>query len=127
MELHLVKGFLPVVVDYNDDMEEWQGGYCMGPYVRIRTKYKDIDVGILNHELVHAKQWYSGFWSCFLIHPLRYKFDAGYRYDCELEAYRVQLDAYNTRFNPPNWCVNAIMEKYDLTVTREQVIADLAK
>jgi hypothetical protein len=114
--------------EWTDNMDEWQGGYAKGPFIKVRTKYKERnDAGIVLHEVTHTKQWWEGWYTVFLLHPLSYLISEDYRYDAEIEAYKKQLDCYNTRFNPPTWCVEAICTKYRLNVTPEQVIADLAK
>ncbi len=61
----------------------------MLPVILIRPKYKD-DLGLLEHEKVHVKQaWRNVFPP---IHAIRYSLDKSYRLDCEIEAYRKQLE-----------------------------------
>ena len=121
--LKFVYGIFPAFVFYTDNLAEWQGGCANGPVVRIRTKYKDVDTGILQHELTHVKQFYRmlGF------HGLLYLLFDTYRYRSEIEAYRVQLDCYGTRNAPPTWCIDAIMTKYRLSITVSQILKDLMK
>jgi hypothetical protein len=61
-----------------------------GPFVFIRPNYKH-DKGLLEHELIHIKQW----WRNPLFHALRYKFSKKYRLECEIEAYKHQLKFYD--------------------------------
>lgn len=56
-------------------------------FVFIRPRYKG-NKGLLAHELEHVKQWYRN----PLFHSLKYKFSKSYRLQCELSAYRMQLN-----------------------------------
>lgn len=57
-----------------------------GPIILIRPAYKN-DIGLLEHEKIHVKQ----FWRTFGLTGLFYLFSKKYRLDCEIEAYKEQL------------------------------------
>jgi len=87
--------------------------YTRGPFIFIRPNYKS-DVGLLEHEKVHVKQ----FWGTLGLHGLIYKMSKSYRLKCELEAYSVQLT-----YSPYSADIFAefIAEKYDLDISQEEV------
>ena len=120
MKIKFVFYVLPVLVIYVNSMKKF-AGFSYGPVVKIRKSHKD-DVGLLQHELTHSKQWYRtlGLWW------LLYRFAKRcYRY--ELEAYAVQLkyaDDYEAKLQK---FVDLIVDMYGLKVTRENVESDLRK
>lgn len=61
-------------------------GCARGPFIFIRPEYKS-DIGLLEHERVHAKQWYR----TVGLHSFLYLFSKQYRLKSEVEAYREQL------------------------------------
>lgn len=97
---------------------EPHAGCSMGPFICIRPKYKD-DIGLLEHEKVHRKQFFSSFG----LFPLFYSFSEKYRFNAEVEAYREQLKHYDeSRYNNlVTKFANFIVERYNLSnVTVEQ-------
>jgi hypothetical protein len=89
MSYIFVFGFCPIKLEYvsNDDADMgWAAGKSWGPVIKIKEAYKD-DEGLLQHEIVHSKQFYRtcGLWSIF------YRFISSWRYESEVEAYAVQL------------------------------------
>ncbi len=66
-------------------------GKANGMIITIDPEYKN-DKGLLEHELVHVKQFYK-----FPFHGFLYKFNKSYRLKCEIEAYKKQLE-----YNPLN-------------------------
>lgn len=88
--------------------------------IKIRPKYKE-DKGLLEHELVHAKQYSEN-----IFHALRVKFDKSYRYQCELEAYSKQAKVYAyVRKEQYVWMAEAISGKYGLNVSIDTALEDL--
>jgi hypothetical protein len=91
------------------------GGCSNGPVIRILEKYRN-DKGLLQHELMHVKQWFV--WSLLSIpvayvlyqlalfdylalailplsfHSVLYRFVTPYRFWCEVEAYKEQAKYY---------------------------------
>lgn len=113
---------------YTDDLPEGTGGRCQYPWfplygtcvITIKNKYRQ-DLGILNHELVHCKQYNSN-----ILHALLTKFCKAYRYQIELDAYTEQIKAYNyTNILEASWIINALCNKYNLDVPRDKVMADV--
>ena len=132
-------------IKYSDDMPEKFGGITRFWFVTIRPKYKD-DAGLLRHELTHVQQ----FWDCLFIsmvillvlfmtlqvhheyywlllltpatHGIFYATCRSYRFMVEVDAYANQLNVYKAT-DIPFWVQNAIMTKYGLNVTVDQINA----
>lgn len=117
--VRFVYGIIPVPVFYVDDLD-WAAGRAYGIFVRIKKGYED-DEGLIEHELQHIRQFYR----LPLIHFALYKFSAWYRYNAELECYKIQL-SYCTHYET---CVNHFAEflttRYGLKLEITQVIQDL--
>ena len=61
-------------------------GFTVGPLIFIRKAYRD-DVGLLEHEKVHVRQFYR-YWG---VGMLAYFVSQRFRLARKVEAYRVQL------------------------------------
>lgn len=68
-------------------------GNTRGFVVLIRRDHID-DKPVLEHELIHVRQFYRFFPLCF-IHSFLYLFWERYRLSCEIEAYKKQLSLYD--------------------------------
>lgn len=111
-----------VKIDYTTKgLEPWQGAvtkFPLFPYfglgtckIIINPKYSG-DKGILNHELVHEKQ-YKRKWN----HAVKYKFNKNYRLECELEAYKEQIKEYKYKdIKQCSWIIDALVNKYNLNI-----------
>ena len=86
-------------------------GITIGPFVFIRPEYK-ADVGLLNHELVHVKQ----FWKNPLM-GLLYQFSKTHRLHYEAEAYNTQL---NHAPNNLDRFAGFLVTNYNLQITLDQ-------
>jgi hypothetical protein len=81
--------------------------------VFIRPQYRN-DVGLLQHELTHVRQFYK----IPLIGAYLYRFSRKYRLHCELEAYREQLKHYQ---QDHSWLfAGYISKKYNLDISIEE-------
>ena len=109
------------------------GGTAQGPLIKILSKYKG-DIGLLEHEKTHVRQWYAvlaiGLLICTLLtllvslslwplyglalfsHQLLYKFVRPYRRWCEVKAYRKQIETGGYTSN--EFAVTMLVDKYDL-------------
>jgi len=69
-------------------------GYAKGYKIYILNKYKN-DVGILEHEKTHVRQWFY-----FLTFPFSFLYSnfKWFKLWAEVQAYKVQL-----KNNPPEW------------------------
>ena len=98
------------------------GGKSYGPVILIKEKYKE-DKGLLEHELVHSKQFYVTLGIAGLLYLLLPRV----KYAAELAAYRVQLgyasDSYRekaiARFT------TFIVSNYNLNVEVNSTMNDL--
>ena len=117
-------------VIYSDNLPEEFGGYCHTPIIPmfgtcrivIRPKYK-ADVGLLNHELVHVKQYNRNFF-----HGVLYSLSKEYRYKAELEAYTAQIKSYSYEtIGEAMWIVNSLFNKYELGLSHEKIQKDVQK
>ena len=120
MKIKFVYKILPVIVVYTDNLDPKWGGYCYGPFIKIRNKYID-DKGLLEHELTHSKQVYR----TMFLHGLMYKFSEKYRVKSEVEAYKVQASYYTDKDYHYNWMSDAILSKYDVKKYSKKEILDM--
>lgn len=133
---------------FTDDIKDGFGGYAKGPFIRMRPKYR-YDLGLLEHEKVHVRQWYSklaiglvvaglvlaaglvqGLPDLVMIaagiaagspgyHGLLYVTLRKYRLACEVSAYRTQLRQYGLNADM-EFAVRALVDKYKLGLTDDQ-------
>jgi hypothetical protein len=90
--------------------------YCT-PFIFIRPSHRG-DVGLVEHEKVHVKQ----FWRAFGLMGLFYAFSKKKRFQYEVEAYRRQLE-----FDPQKADLYAsfLATKYKLNVTEQEALEAL--
>lgn len=88
-------------------------GCTRGPVIFIRPEYKD-DIGLLEHEKVHVKQWYR----TLGLHSLLYLFSKDYKLKSEVEAYKKQLE-----YSPESIDLFAeyLSEDYGLNISVDKV------
>ncbi|WP_307987774.1 hypothetical protein [uncultured Pseudomonas sp.] len=111
------------------------GGTAQGPLIKILPKYKD-DIGLLEHEKTHVRQWYAvvGFalllstlltlfvspalWPLYglapVLHQSLYRFIRPYRRWCEVQAYRKQIESGG--YASHDFAASALVEKYCLNL-----------
>jgi len=121
---------------HTDNIPEKFGGESYGPLIKIRPKYEG-DQGLLEHEKVHVRQWYSVFvlglmacsamtllvsaswWPLYcvapLLHQLLYKYGRPYRRWCEVQAYRKQIATGG--YASHEFAVIALVDNYDLKIS----------
>lgn len=108
------------VIEWGDrKLREGTGGKCFykafSCEVIIKEKYRE-DMGIINHELDHYRQYKRLFW----YHSGMMLISAKYRLKIELEAYTEQVKAYDyTDKKQYDWIVNALFTKYNLGMSKE--------
>lgn len=129
-------------IKYTQKIVNGFGGTAQGPLIKILPKYKD-DVGLIEHEKTHVRQWYAvlslGLLFCTLLtllvspslwplygvapflHQLLYKFLRPYRRWCEVQAYRKQIAIGGYASN--EFAVTALVEKYDLGLSVDEARA----
>lgn len=115
MKLKFVFGLFPVFVFFVDSLGELTAGEARGPVVRILKSYAD-DAGLLEHELTHARQWYTlgllaalvalvaqrlgcQYWQITAalsvsLHSVLYAAVTPYRLWAEVQAYKIQARYY---------------------------------
>ena len=118
------------------------GGTAQGPLIKLLPKYQH-DVGLIEHEKTHVRQWYAvlgiglllctllalkvspAFWiACGVppfLHQLLYRFVRPYRHWSEVRAYRQQLAVGGYTSN--DFAVTALAEKYDLGLSVDEARA----
>jgi hypothetical protein len=98
------------------------GGMVNGFVIRILEKYWE-DEGLYQHELLHVKQF---FFRGLIVHLLRYRFSESYRYDCEVECYRKQLEYSGTKYRDDRHLfARYVQNLYGLDVSEMDVWKDL--
>ncbi|MDY7581180.1 hypothetical protein [Pseudomonas sp. CCI3.1] len=130
------------LIKYAKELPNGFGGTAQGPLIKILPKYKD-DIGLLEHEKVHVRQWYAwlalglligtlltllvspSLWPLFglapLLHQLLYKFTRPYRRWCEVQAYRKQIETGGYASN--EFAVIMLVDKYDLGLSVDEARA----
>ena len=88
-------------------------GFTILFVVLIRPEYIN-DIGLLTHELVHVKQ----FWSTFGLMPILYLLSREYRLQYEVEAYRAQMACYID--DRSALFASFLTKNYRLKITQEQ-------
>jgi len=113
-----VYGILPAIISYTDDMSEDFAGITKRFIIKIRLKNRN-DNGLLQHELVHVKQWYR----TFMLHSLLYNLSKKYRLNSEIEAYIVQLKVNKEEGKEDyiDFYAKRITEIYNLSLTTFEV------
>lgn len=119
MKIRMIYGVIPVPVFYVKSLG-WAAGRSNGFFVRIVEKYKD-DKGLLEHELQHCRQFYR----TFGLHGFLYKFSKKYRYNMEIECYRIQLKFCANRKATARKFAEFLTTRYDLDVSKARAIMDL--
>jgi hypothetical protein len=106
---------------YDDPLITYDGAAACarGPLIFIRPKYKG-DLGILEHERVHRKQWLR----TLSLHSWLYLFVPEYRLACEVEAYKEQAKWYQDDRLPK--FAGFISRNYGLKITEEAALKLLA-
>ena len=121
------------LIKFSEKLPNGFGGTAQGPLIKLLSKYKE-DVGLIEHEKTHVRQWYAVlvvglllgtllilFVSTYLwplcglapfLHQLLYKFVRPYRRWCEVQAYRKQIETGGYGNN--DFAVNTLANKYDL-------------
>ncbi len=127
------------LIKLSESLPNGFGGTAQGPLIKLLPKYQH-DVGLLEHEKTHVRQWYAvlalgllvsallallvspTFWiGCAVapsLHPLLYKFIRPYRRWCEVRAYRQQLAVGG--YASTTFAVTALVEKYDLGLSVDE-------
>lgn len=130
------------LIKYAKELPNGFGGTVQGPLIKILPKYKD-DIGLLEHEKVHVRQWYAwlaiglllstlltllvspSLWPLCglapLLHSLLYKFVRPYRRWCEVQAYRKQIAVGG--YASTTFAVIALVEKYGLGLSVDEARA----
>lgn len=108
MKLRFVYGILPAFVFYPIKEVPPATASSRGPFVSIYELQEEE--GVLQHELVHVRQWYR----TFGMHPILYHIFRKYRQNSEVEAFRKQL-----RYTPHkiDIYVGLLTCEYDLYIT----------
>ena len=101
------------ILIYTDNIKEGFGGMANAFTIRIRPKYKN-DIGLLEHEKVHVKQ----FWRTLGIYCILYPLSKEYRLKSEVEAYRKQLEFCEDKKYSRMLFADNISTKYKLDITK---------
>jgi hypothetical protein len=127
------------LIKYAEQLPNGFGGTAQGPLIKILPKYKK-DVGLIEHEKTHVRQWYAvtalgilffamltlfvsaDLWPAFglapCLHPLLYRFVRPYRRWSEVQAYRKQIATGG--YNSHDFAVVALVEKYGLRLSVDE-------
>ena len=106
-------------------LEPWQGAAAFGPVILIRPKYRE-DVGLLEHEKMHVKQW----WFTLGLHALLYNLSKRYALRAEARAYAEQMrwpDRFGNRLSLQGAASRLAAPEYGFGITPEQAQTVLEK
>ena len=109
---------LPAFIIYTNKLSAAVfGGTSKFCFIKIRPRYKD-DIGLLNHELTHVKQFYR----LSIVHQYLNHFSKKYRLKIELEAYKNQLLSYpvEDRERKTLYFAKFLSERYGLDKTVDE-------
>jgi len=131
---------LPHTVEYTTQVAAGDAKYWK---VRINPKYQ-FDKGLMAHEYEHIKQWYRslilfiplafiayfvtptalvvGVPLVLMLHNNIYGSSEKYRFYCEVRAFRAQIKTYKYEAWFFDWAANALVNQYNLKVTKEQAL-----
>lgn len=123
---------------FTESMEDGFGGKARMWKIKILDRYRN-DVGLLEHEKFHVRQWYYAMFATFVGAALLYWFahpgwgwlavlgpfvhgriyrNKYYRKWSESKAYRIQLKAGD--YLSPQFAINAMMHKYGLGLSERK-------
>lgn len=130
------------LIKLSEELPSGFGGTAQGPLIKLLPKYQS-DVGLIEHEKAHVRQWYFWFalgllictvltllvslflWPLFglapVLHQVLYKFVRPYRRWCEVQAYRKQIATGGYSSN--DFAVTMLVEKYDLDLSIDEARA----
>lgn len=130
------------LIKHTERLPNGFGGTAQGPFINLLVKYKD-DIGLIEHEKNHVRQWYGvlaigvlistlltllvseSLWPlyglAFFLHQLLYKLIRSYRRWSEVQAYRRQVSVGGYTSN--DFAVIALAEKYDLDLSVDEAKA----
>lgn len=130
------------LIKLSESLPNGFGGTAQGPLIKLLPKYQH-DVGLIEHEKTHVRQWYAvlgiGLLLCTLLmllvspslwplyglapflHQLLYRFVRPYRRWSEVQAYRKQIATGGYVSN--DFAVTALIEKYALSLTADEAKA----
>lgn len=116
MEVKFIFQIIPIPIFYTSFLvKDWAAGQSVGPAIFIKPEHKTDH--ILQHELVHCRQWYR----TFGIHGLLYNISKKYRIKAELEAYKVQVSKQNYSTYIIKWVAKTLVGYYNIGYTREEM------
>jgi hypothetical protein len=124
MKVRFIWNLIPILIFITNFMPKRFGGYTVGPFILIRPEYKN-DEGLIQHELVHVKQFIRSFG----IVPLLSTFNKQRRLNSECECYAKQLQYVDKK----NYSVvrarfvNFMYTKYQLGMSKNYIRRRLQK
>lgn len=101
----------------NDNIPEGSAGCAKAWFIYIRPEYKD-DIGLLEHEKVHTKQ----FWRTLGFHSLLYLCFKSYKLRAEVEAYKTQLNYAEDKEASRQKFAAFISTKYGLDISEAEAL-----
>jgi hypothetical protein len=118
MEIRWIFGLIPVPIFYTKALTMSYSAFCWCLFIVIRPE-KRGKCNLLEHELVHCKQFYRSIG----VYPLMYLISRRYRYKSEIEAYKEQIRLGGVTIEEAaNW----IIRNYGITgLSIERVKSDL--
>ena len=110
---------IPIPVFYSNRFFKNENitGRSYGVFIIIRPHHRDDKV-LLEHELIHCKQFYR----TLGIHGIAYNVNKKYRLYAELEAYKTRYDIYENKMSAIYNITNSIYSYYNLKMSKDEVL-----
>lgn len=100
----------------NDNIPEGSAGCAKAWFIYIRPGYQN-DIGLIEHEKMHIWQ----FWRTLcLFHIWAYRFSKRYRLNCEVEAFRKQLEYAEDKLASRQHFAGFLSTKYGLDISEAE-------
>lgn len=117
VKIKFIYRIIPILVFYTDFLQKsWTAGRSFGVFVVLRPKYYNKESSILEHELIHCRQFYR----TFGLHGILYQFKS-YRLKAELEAYEAQVKQQNYSLFIKKWVAKILFKNYNLNKSYEEL------
>jgi hypothetical protein len=119
MKIRFVFGVIPVPIFYTNSGMRVFAGKCFGFFIKIRPEYKN-DEGLVQHELIHAKQFYCTAGLLGILRILK-----PIKYWTEIQAYRKQLEYSSDIVKDAIHFSKFLSTRYGLNISAERALKDL--
>ena len=118
MIIRFILLIIPIPILFSPRSNPYKRGASWGPFIIIGKDFKK-DEGLIQHELVHCRQWYVTLGMSFWL----YLFSKKYRLWAEVSAFAKQASMYTGEIREDKilFFTECIVNNYGLNVTSHKV------